>query len=157
MGIAQSLANEPVARLPLREAIQLTSDTIVRLAVAKMRDKHIGCVVVVDSNQRPLGIFTERSMINLLVSAASLDTTRIGDYLDPDWLVVKQDDSIDCVFRAVQDRDLRFVCVTDPQGKLVGITGQRGLSEFFAEHYPHQVMVQHLYNNKPALAAREGA
>ena len=156
MGIEQSLASEPVARLPIREAIQVTSDTIVRSAVAQMRNKQIGCAVVVDDHQRPLGIFTERSMIDVLVNDKSLDSSRVGDHLDADWFTVRKSDTIDRVFRAVQDRGLRFICVTDDAGKLIGITGQRGLSEFFAEHFPQQVMVQH-FGSKPAHTAREGA
>ena len=44
----------------------------------------------------------------------------------------------------------------DDQGKLVGLTGQKGLMEYVAEHFPGEVMVQRV-GEKPYTQSREGA
>ena len=40
-------------------------------------------------------------------------------------------------------RAARFLCVLDEDGRTrVALTGQKGLSEYIADHFPQQVMVQ---------------
>ena len=156
MGLEENLAKEQVDHLPTREAIMLEPDTMLSTAVEKMREKHIGCAVIVDQEKKPVGIFTERSLIDALVKDKSLSETTVGDFRDPEWMKVKTTDPISVVLDAVQRDELRFVCVTDESGKLTGITGQRGLSEYVSEYFPQQVMVQRL-GGKPSMQTREGA
>ena len=53
-------------------------------------------------------------------------------------------------------RGARFVCELDEQGKVKGLTGQKGLSEYIADHFPEQVMVQRV-GGQPGMGTREGA
>ncbi len=61
MQLVEDMATEPVSSLPMREVIAMTSDTIVRAAVARMRAADLGCVVIVDVCGRPAGFFSEKS------------------------------------------------------------------------------------------------
>jgi hypothetical protein len=56
----------------------------------------------------------------------------------------------------MQTKNLRFVVVTDEDGKAIALTGQKGLMEYVAEHFPQQVMVQRV-GVKPYSSQREGA
>lgn len=133
MGWRESLSDEYVETLALRAAITVSSETIVRGAVAQMRFNELGCAVVVDSRQRPMGIFTERSVIDVLVEDVSLDDQLVGRFLDSKGLQVRRSDPMLAVWDTIQQRGFRFVCVTDDEGRLVGVTGQRGLAEYVAE------------------------
>ena len=53
--------------LPLLSLITVDRTTTVRQAIALMREKRLGCVVIVDEDGRPMGKFTERLLINLLL------------------------------------------------------------------------------------------
>ncbi len=53
-------------------------------------------------------------------------------------------------------KNVRMLCVVDEQGRVVGLTGQRGLMEYVAEHFPGEVMVQRI--GQPSyMSDREGA
>jgi predicted transcriptional regulator len=156
MNFRQELLEDTVGSLPLRDAIIMRPYTVVRAAVARMRDLSIGCVVIVDYDQVPSGIFTEHSVIEVLMKNASLDESPICEFADPNFIVVEQDEPILRVWEAVQLAAARFVCVTDSKGKALGITGQRGLSEYLADCFAGQVSVQRL-GSTPWMRQREGA
>ncbi|MCA9258897.1 MAG: CBS domain-containing protein [Planctomycetales bacterium] len=142
--LCQNLQSEPVERLSLREAIIVRPDDSVAEAAAKMRERQLGCAVTVDDQGVAFGFFTERTLIELLLAEKNLGEEKVGRHLDPDWYTVRTSESVCEVYRRVVERGARFVCVVDDQGKPCGLTGQRGLAEYIAEHYPSQVMNQRI-------------
>lgn len=156
MGLVDNIRTETVAQLPLREALLVSPRLILRAAIAIMKRKQLGCVIAVDALGRPIGTFTERSIIHLLRRDPSvLDRKTVGDYLDPKWAVVKESDPVFAVLEAMHKKKLRFVVVTNNVGRATALSGQKGLMEYIADHYPQQVMVQQV-GTKPAVE-REGA
>lgn len=156
MKFSEDLAIAPVSSLALRDAIEVKPGTVVRAAIAQMRAQSLGCAVIIDFARVPIGIFTEQSVINLLVQNASLDESPVQDFADPSFLVVNRCEPIARVWNAIQHDGIRFVCVTNDDGKLVGITGQRGVAEYLAECFANQVSVQRL-GSTPWMQQREGA
>jgi CBS domain-containing protein len=156
MGFREQLEQEPTSSLPLRDAVVVHSGTLVRAAVAEMRTHSLGCAVIVDSAGVPSGIFTEQSVIELLVQNASLDDRPIQDFADPSFVSVRSSEPISRVWDAIQLAGARFVCVTDDDGRLIGITGHRGVAEYLADCFAEQVTVQRL-GSTPWMQNREGA
>jgi CBS domain-containing protein len=156
MKLQEILDSETVASLPIREAIAVESGTIARAAVAQMRTRDLGCAVVVDSGGSPIGLFTERCLMKMLTEGRSLDSSPVSDCSDRQCPVVKRDDPIGLVWRLIVQQGARFVCVTDDEGRLVGLTGQRGLSEFLCECFAGEVAVQRI-GGTPWMQEREGA
>lgn len=150
-----AIQQETVNSLPLRKAIRVSPATIIRAAVAMMRNEELGCAVIMKQDQ-PIGVFTERSLLEVLIHDPRLDSLRVGDFADPGFRVVKTSDPISVVWQAIQEEGFRFICVTNEDGQLIGLTGQRGLAEYAAEYFPQQVTVQRL-GCKPWMATREGA
>jgi CBS domain-containing protein len=157
MTFENNLHNELVADLPLREPITVQTDTPVSTAIELMRERQLGCAIVVDADGRPLGTFTERTVIDLVLQQPdNLESLPVGEHMDDDWFIVKSSDAICDVLDTIQNKAARFICVVDGEGKVVALTGQKGLSEYVAEHYPQQVMVQRV-GAKPGMQQREGA
>lgn len=156
MSFRGDLQADCVGSLPLRDVIAVDPHTVLRAAVAMMRNHSLGCAVIVERGQPPSGIFTERSLINVLVSNASLDSCAISQFTDPSFVMVKASDAIASVWNAVVEKAARYVCVTDDEGRLIGLTGQRGLSEYLADTFARQVAVQRL-GSTPWMRQREGA
>lgn len=157
MGLKENLQNESVSQLPTREAVLLQPETSVRQAVEMLQAKHLGCAVVVDADGMPLGVFTERSLIELLLQQPEdLDQIPVREHLEKEWYKVQSSEPIATVFDLVQKHGVRFVCELDEQGKVVGLTGQKGLSEYIADHFPAEVMVQRI-GGQPGMETREGA
>lgn len=151
MHFLADLARHPVRRLPLREAVIVTAATIARAAIAKMRFQRIGCAIVVDVLGKPIGLFSEQSVISLLVRKASLDGSPVGRFLDSEPLVVRTTDPIERVWSIVREDRQRFVCVLSEFGEIVGVTGQRGLAEYAASRLPIPVLVPRTRGSAPTL------
>ncbi|QDT10180.1 cyclic nucleotide-binding/CBS domain-containing protein [Planctomycetes bacterium K23_9] len=156
LSFKEDLASTPVSALATREAIVVQPGTVVRAAIAQMRAHSLGCAVIVDYSQHPIGIFTEQSIIKLLARGVSLDNCPVQDFADPTFLSVNHADPIEHVWDAIQQDGVRFVCVIDDDGKLIGITGQRGVAEYVADCFATQVTVQRL-GSTPWMQQREGA
>ena len=121
-----------------------------------MRNKSQGCAVIVDSGHRPTGIFTERSILKVLMENASLDERLVWEFADPRFFTVNSREPMIRVWEAIQLNDARYVCVTDDEGKLIGVTGQRGIAEYIADCFAKQTTVQRL-GSTPWMRQREGA
>ncbi|MGI9473906.1 MAG: CBS domain-containing protein [Rubripirellula sp.] len=156
VSVREMFDGETVGVLPLRKAITVESGTIVRAAVARMRASDLGCAVIVGFRGKPVGMFTERSLLDVLLENASLDESPVGEFCEFQCSVVQQNDPISRVWDAIEQDGERFVCVTNEHGELVGITGQRGLAEYISETFPREVVVQRI-GGKPWMKQKEGA
>ena len=156
MGLKENLRNEPVSRLALREPVVVRSEATVREGILQMRERGLGCVIIVDDDRRPLGIFTEGMLRQMIVGNPAAIEEPLRDHMNRAVRWVRLTDPVAKVLQSMQFEKTRFVGVIDGAGRLVGLTGQKGLMEYVAEHFPQQVMVQRI-GGPPHLAEREGA
>lgn len=156
MGLYENIRNEPVSRLALREPVVVSPDATVRDAVRQMRKQKLGCAIVVDDERRPVGLFAESKLTKLLSESPQAIYDPVLDHVDEKWPTVTASDPISCVLSALEFANIRFLIVVDENGRLAGLTGQKGLMEYVAEHFPRQVTVQRI-GGKPYPASREGA
>lgn len=155
MALHQNIVNEPVSKLDLREPVLCGPAESIRDAVARMRSRNLGCVIVVDIDRKPLGMFTESMLTQLLADdPTALDQT-LGENVADQWPCVLDTDPISLVLEAMQAKNVRFIAVVNDDGRIVGLTGQKGLMEYISEHFPQQVMVQRV--GSPPPVEREGA
>ena len=155
MGLRQNMASEPVSKLDLREPVVCGPADTLREAIQRMRERRLGCVIVVDIYRKPLGMFTESMLTSLLVENPGVIEDAIGNHLQKPCPWVLETDSIALVLEAMQSQNVRFIGVLNEEGQVVGLTGQKGLMEYISEHFPQQVMVQRVGSRPPA--EREGA
>lgn len=156
MGLQQDMLAEEVRQLSLREPVTASPGTSLREAVTKMRAGRLGCAIVVDDDRKPLGIFTENLLTQLLTQdAAALDDPVEKHMASPcPW--VRLTDPIYDVLDAMESKNIRFLCVLDDEGRLTGLTGQKGIIEYVADHFPNQVLAQRI-GGRAAPEVREGA
>ena len=156
MGLYNNMQNEPVSRLALREPVTASPDCVIRDAIVLMREKKVGCVITVDDARRPLGMFTESMLTQLLAQNPAALGEPLSNHTSERWPWVKLTDKIADVLEAMQLKNIRFLCVIDEEGCLAGLTGQKGLMEYAAEHFPRLVMAQRI-GSTPYTRQREGA
>jgi len=156
MGLYENMRSDKVSSLDLREAILVRPAETVRMAVEKMRSAQLGCVIVVDEAKKPIGMFTEAMLRHLIAS----EPAALDDLLEKQMMTtipwVSENDTIDMVLEAMEQKNLRFVTVVNDAGEVVGLTGQKGLMEYIAESFPGEVMVQRI-GTKKYPEQREGA
>jgi CBS domain-containing protein len=156
MGLYENMQNEPVSRLALRDPVTASLNDTIRDVVGKMREKDLGCVIVVDEDRKPLGMFTESMLTQLVARDLAALEEPLERHIAERWPWVKLSDPIALVLEAMSLKNVRFLCVVDDDGRLAGLTGQKGLMEYVAEHFPRQVMVQRI-GGTPYTHEREGA
>ncbi len=121
-----------------------------------MHDKRLGYVVILDQAGVYLGMFTERMLIRLLLDNPRSLNDPVMRHMAGRSSRVRRDEPIAKVIEMMLSQDCRFVCVVDEQGRPVGVTGQRGVMEYIAEHLPRQVKVQRM-SSEFFSDQREGA
>lgn len=156
MAFREELELEPISSLRLRDLIVVHQYTIVRAAVAVMRSHSLGCALIIDPIGKPIGLFTEKSLLAVLMQGASLDRRPVWDYAERDFLSFRKSEPIARVWDAVKQQGVRFIVVTDDEDHPVGMTGQRGIAEYVSDCFPRQTVVQRL-GSKPWMQQREGA
>lgn len=156
MGLYENMLTEPIRRLNLRQPITVEPELSVRDAVQRMRAGKLGCVIVIDADRKPLGMFTEAMLrMRLIESRAMLDDS-VQNHMARQFPLASADDPIVSILELMQAENHRFVCVVDDQGRVAGLTGQKGLMEYIADHFPQLVMTQRA-GTQPPLSEREGA
>jgi predicted transcriptional regulator len=120
-----------------------------------MRSRELGCVFVVDADHKLIGMFTESMLTQQLAHGKALLDEPIKSHMSDHWPWVQMADPIADVLEAMNVNNTRFICVVDKDGRAAALTGQKGLMEYIADHFPSQVMVQRI-GCSPTLD-REGA
>lgn len=155
MQLYESFARETVSQLALRKPVVCSPDTTVKAAIKKMRQRKLGCVIVVDDDTRPVGIFTEGMITQMLVTDPAGIDDRVSARMSTHCPTVTLGQPVARVLEALQRENTRFLCVVSGEGQVVGLTGQKGLMEYVADHFPQQVLVQRVGSKPPQ--EREGA
>lgn len=156
MGLQQAILADPIKDLDLRELVKAQPQETVRQVIARMRSQKLGCAVILDAQDRPVGKFTERTLIKLLrKNPRGLDDPISQHMLkSPDTL--RLTDTVGDAIELMQSKSIRFIVVVDDDGKAVALTGQKGVMEYIAEFFPRQVKVQEM-DSKLSMKKREGA
>lgn len=96
------------------------SETAVDVA-RRMRDFHVGCVVVTRGST-PVGIITDRDLA-LRVVAEGLDarTTLVSDIVTYDATTLPRTAGIETAVRTMRERGVRRLPIVTEDGKLTGI------------------------------------
>lgn len=156
MGLQENFQNELVSELELREPVTVHRGDDLRKVVTAMRGRKLGCAIVVDDDRKPIGIFTESMLTEMLTHATADMDSPIEKSMAVRCPWVRITDPISDVLEAMQMKNIRMLCVVDQSDHVVGLTGQRGVMEYIAEHFPGQVTVQRV-GQPPSLTEREGA
>lgn len=156
MGLHENIRNEPVSTLALREPVIVAPDATIRKAIEQMRNRKLGCAIVVDPAGKPAGMLTESMLTQLLAQDHGAVESRVGDHMAERLPRVRLTDPIEDVLDALHMKNIRFLCVVDEEDRLVGLTGQKGLMEYVADHFPGGVMAQRI-GGAPFSDKREGA
>ncbi|MCA9054708.1 MAG: CBS domain-containing protein [Planctomycetaceae bacterium] len=156
MGLHENMRSEPVSNLSLRTAVEMQASQTIRESVQAMRTAQLGCVVVVDDHRKPVGLFTEAMLRTLMAKSTDVLDHQLEAEMATTYPWAQAGDSIEMVVDAMEAKNARFVVVVDDAGQLAGLTGQKGLMEYVAEHFPGEVMVQRI-GTAPYPARREGA
>jgi len=113
------------------------SDSVLE-AARRMRDHHVGSIVVVDDDQglrRPVGVLTDRDIVIGPVAAGQrdLDAIAVGDAMTAPIVTAREEEGATDALERMRVHGLRRLPVIDQQGALQGLIAYDDLVELMSE------------------------
>jgi predicted transcriptional regulator len=127
-----------VGELCIREVVMAEREETVREAAARLRDMHVGCLVVSEERadgRYPIGIVTDRDLV-IAVAAAEVGharALRVDDVMTRDLIVARTDEDVHDAVSRMREHGVRRLPIIDRQGRLEGILAFDDLVEWMAE------------------------
>jgi len=88
----------------------------------RLRDQHVGCVVVTTKDRRPIGILTDRDItIRVVAEGKDPNVVRVSEIVTPAPLVLREDDGLGAAVACMRDHGIRRIPITDEMGCVVGM------------------------------------
>ncbi len=107
------------------------SDTVLQTC-KMMTQAKVGCAVVLDGG-RPVGIFSERDLLNRVVSAGKDPaTTKLVEVMTSSPLTLVTDADLATVFSVFAKNDFRHIPITE-RGRLAGIVSLSDAAKILSE------------------------
>lgn len=150
MDLARKLKVESVSRLRSTPAWRLDPERTVADAVALMREKKVGCILV-SQDERVVGIFTERDLLRRILAPGKPLSTPLLDCMTPRPVTVDPHDSVAAAIRRMIDGGYRHLPVIQ-DGRPVGILSVKRIVRYLVEQFAPNV-----YNLPPNPPARDGS
>ena len=117
-----------------RHIISISPDASVLDAITLMADKSIGSLLVMDDDEKLLGIVTERDYARkVIVKGRSSRETRVSQIMTVDVMTAAMDNRVDQCMELMTNRKIRHLPVVDDDGVLVGIIVRADLEQFLSE------------------------
>jgi len=112
-----------------KKVITAKENMSIQQAVQLLNDRHVGSLVVVDDEQKCVGMFTERDAIRIMASKFSTEEP-LSKTMSRHVVTISHEASFDEAKRLMLSHDIRHLPVTDQTGKLIGLFSLRA---FFDE------------------------
>ena len=112
-----------------KKVITAKEDLSIQQAVQLLNDRHVGSVVVIDDEEKCIGIFTERDAVRIMANRFSADEP-LSKIMSSHVVTVSLDASFDEAKRLMLSHGIRHLPVIDEAGKLIGLFSFRA---FFDE------------------------
>ena len=94
-------------------------EALVSEAVSAMSDKNYGCVIVVDGDDKVIGVVTERDIMNKIVGKGlDAKTTRLSEIMTEDPRVARETDDMLDWLRLMSNERFRRLPVVDSEGRI---------------------------------------
>ena len=128
-GLQRQIMGEAVKRLKIDQPLGTSLDASVLDAAHLMQDHHIGCLLVLE-NQKVVGIFTERDLLNKVIGKyTDLKKIRVRDVMTANPVVLKEDDSIAFALNKMAVGGFRHIPVV-VGGLPIGIISVRNVLQY---------------------------
>lgn len=129
--MAEQNRSERVRDIMTRDPQCVTTSQKLGDVARVMRDEDCGAVPVVagEGDRKIIGMVTDRDIVIRVVAEGKNPTdTPVEIAMTKEVYSVKEDDSVDKVFRVMSDKQVRRVPVVDDRGMIVGIVAQADIA-----------------------------
>jgi len=156
MSFEQALNSEKIRNLSTRQAVLAPPEMPYGEVIRELQKTKRGCAVVLSTEQRVLGIFTERDALKRGLLSGADTKTPIQDLMTATPAVLFMDDTLAMAIRLMHDGKYRHLPIVDPEGKFLGLVSVKDIIFYLSENYPIEILNQPPDPHKISLSM-EGA
>ena len=121
-----------VKHMMITNVITASPNMTVKETIGILYNKHIGCVVSIDEDNKCIGIFTERDAIRLVAKNVQLDQP-LEKVMTKNVVTLQENCSINEAIRTINGHRIRHLPVVNQKGRLVGLLSVRELRDQFCK------------------------
>ena len=104
-----------------RQIWTISKDQSVRQALVLMSEKNIGAIIIVDNNDFPIGIFSERDYARkVILKGKSSKDTLLDEVMTKELITVTRDYKIDQCMEIMNEKRIRHLPVLENK-KIIGM------------------------------------
>lgn len=103
------------------EVVTVERDTPVATAVAQMESEDVGSIVVIDDDQRPVGIVTDRKVALAIEDTPNVGERQVSDLIHGETITGTKDMTVFDAISQMSEASIRRFPIVDDDGKLEGI------------------------------------
>lgn len=108
--------------------LTINPEATVMEACQQMKERNVGAIVVISSENRPIGILTERDVLQrIVVGGLNAKDTSVRDVMTTPCLVIPMDRTADDALHVLLGKTAFHLAVIDEHRKLVGVVSYRTL------------------------------
>ena len=125
-----------------RQIWTISKDQSVKQALILMSENNIGAIIIVDNNDFPIGIFSERDYARKIVlKGKSSKDTLLDEVMTKELISVNKDYKIDQCMKIMNEKEIRHLPVLENK-KIVGIISIRDVLKIMIEE--QKELINHL-------------
>jgi CBS domain-containing protein len=107
-----------------KKVVTAKEDTLIQDAVMLLNERHVGSIIVVNDEQKCMGVFTERDAIRSFAQKVSLDQP-LSKVMSSHVVTISLESSYDEAKSLMLSHHIRHLPVVDDTGKLIGLFSLR--------------------------------
>lgn len=123
----QQTMNSPLSSIIKKQPVCASEQTSIREVIGVMAAGHIGSMIVVDDEERPIGIFTQSDVLKRVVLPGVPLESPIASVMSPDPHTLPLASSAYDAVLAMASFGIRHVLAVDEGGRLKGVVSERDL------------------------------
>lgn len=133
--LERSLCEDPLTVIECVPVCRVKADVPIREALATMAGENVACLIVVDDDDRPIGMFTERDVMTRVAGRYPGNADRpVESVMTNDPNVIYESESPAHALNIMGSGMFRHLPVVDVDGKLIGVIGARRMTAYLQQH-----------------------
>ena len=124
-----------VRDMMIRDVITAERSISVKQCSDILYKRHVGAIIVVDTEKRVIGIFTERDIIRVIAQDIPLNTP-LEDVMTTNIITIQEDSTFGEAKELMRLYRIRRIPVINTENKLVGLLSLRHILDEFFEMIP---------------------
>lgn len=144
--------------LRLRRPVVVTTGANMAVVIRRMRKAGVGSCLIVNEDERLIGIVTERDLLNKVsLRATDLGKIKVDALMQPDPETLTLDHPIAYALNRMAGGGYRNIPLVDRAGRVTGLVTLRDVVEEVCDHFSDEVLTLPPTRRAAIAREREGA